>query len=358
MKLPSYASWPCYGLLAFGACSLSSCAPSGFASENLIDSVRIMASSVRTPDSPYVAPGAQVTVDVLADDGRATQSPTMTLWWFPYPCINPENDAYYNCFPQFAALAGMASPGQNLSSILPSGQETTFTMPADAVTTHPQTPGTPVVDGVPAYYGLAILFNFACAGQLELLPIDPNDNNPQALPMGCFDSQHNQLGPEDFVFGFTTVYAYDPTMLAALSNTNPVIQSIDFDGTSLTPGPAGPGGVTYAAPAMNACSASGCPTHKIGPIVPASSWELNPEAFDDNGNPLHEELWADFYVTVGNLDSDARLLYDSTTGSIGGPSDTDNTFTPPSSSGPATLWIVVHDSRAGATWATVTLTIN
>jgi hypothetical protein len=354
VKLISCASWPRGLLLAFGACSLSSCAPSGFASENLIDSVRIMASRVGTPDSPYVAPGTQVTVDVLADDGRAVQPDQMNIWWLP-PCINPTNDAYYNCFPQFAALSGMASPGQDLSSLLASGTESTFTMPADAVTTHVQAPGTPVVGGVPAYYGLAILFNFACAGHLELLPIDPNDNNPQALPMGCFDTQHNRLGPDDFVFGFTTVYAYDPTMLAALSNTNPVIDSIDFDGSPLA---LGSDGITYTAPAMKACAGNGCQAHKIGPSVPVSSWELNPEAFDLNGNPLHEELWADFYVTMGSLDSDARLLYNSTNGSIGSLSDTDNTYTPPGASGTGLMWIVVHDSRAGAVWATVALTVN
>ena len=278
----------------------------------------------------------------------------MTVSWFP-PCINPKNDAYYNCFPQFAAMAGMASPGQDLSSVLPGGSEYTFTMPADAVATHPQIPGTPVVGGAPAYYGLAILFNFACAGHLELLPIDSTNSNPQALPIGCFDAQNNQLGPDDFVFGFTSVYAYDASMLALLGNTNPVIDSIDFDGTPLT---ANADGTTYTAPALTHCAGSSCRSVKVGPSVPASSWELNPEAFDLNGNPLHEEIWADFYVTFGSLGDGARLLYNSTNGAIGGLNDTDTTFTPPSDPGTGYLWIVVHDSRAGAAWATLELTVN
>jgi hypothetical protein len=278
----------------------------------------------------------------------------MAISWFP-PCINPKSDAYYNCFPKFASLAGAVGPGQNLSSVLPSGEDYTFTMPADAVSTHSLIPGTPTVDGVPAYYGLAILFNIACAGHLELLPGDSAANSPQSLPLGCFDSQHNQLGPEDFVFGFTTVYAYEAGLLAALSNTNPVIDSIDFNGQTLT---ANADGVTYTAPALAHCAGSTCNSVKVGPSVPESSWEVNPEEFDVTGSPLHEEIWADFYVTFGSLSDDARLLYSSGNGSVGGLNDTDDTFTPPSDPGTGYLWIVVHDNRGGATWVTIELTVN
>jgi hypothetical protein len=272
--------------------------------------------------------------------------------WLP-PCINPKDDAYYNCFPQFASLAKTVSPGQDLTPALTTGTTFQFTMPADAVAGHPQTPGTPVVGGVPAFYGLAVLFNLACTGHLELLPSDPSNANPQALPVGCFDQQHNQLGANDFVFGFTTVYAYDESMLSQLSNTNPVIDSIDFDGTALTPASDG----TYSAVTVTHCEGS-CKTLKIGPAVPSSSWELNPEAFDLNGKPLHEQIWADFYVSLGSLSDGARLLYDATSGSLGGLGDTDDTFTPPNQAGTGFLWIVVHDNRAGASWATVPLTIQ
>lgn len=278
----------------------------------------------------------------------------MTISWLP-PCINPRDDAYYNCFPQFSALASMASPGQDLTPILnPASTSATFTMPPDAVATHPQVPGTPVVGGTPAYYGLAILFNFACAGHLELLPVDPSNYNPQSLPIGCFDASHNQLGPKDFVFGFTRVFAYDANMLALLSNTNPVIASIDFDGNSVSANADG----TFPAQTVASCPGSSCKSIKVGPYVPSSSWELNPESFDENGNPEHEQIWADFYVNVGSLSDDARLLYDSIGGSVGSLNDTDNTFTPPSDPGTGYLWIVVHDNRSGAAFATVPITVS
>jgi hypothetical protein len=96
-----------------------------------------------------------------------------------------------------------------------------------------------------------------------------------------------------------------------------------------------------------------CPKVHFGPIVPASSWELNPEERDANGNPLHEEIWADFYSTFGQVNDSARLLYDAVNGSIGGPDVTDNEFLPPDTTGDGFLWIVVHDSRGGAQWVQI-----
>ena len=53
------------------------------------------------------------------------------------------------------------------------------------------------------------------------------------------------------------------------------------------------------------------------------------------------------------LTDDARLLYDPSSGSIGGPSTTDDTFDPPGKPGDGLVWIVVHDNRGGASWVTV-----
>ena len=74
---------------------------------------------------------------------------------------------------------------------------------------------------------------------------------------------------------------------------------------------------------------------------------------DANGNPQHEEIWADFYSTFGQLSNGASLLYDATKGSIGAPSVTDDTFTPPGEAGNGFIWVVVHDNRGGASWVTI-----
>jgi hypothetical protein len=363
-------------VLVAGAWSMTSCAPSGFADPTIVQTVRILASSA---DQPYAPPGADVNLQVLAYDGRKTQTEPMTIYWLPVVCENPQDDAYYACFQQFAnaasgpgagggrdagadggggggGLGQYIGPGGVLHGV-PTGPSYTFRMPSDAVTSHPAEQGTPVP------YGLAILFNVACAGHLQLVPIDPSNQNPQAVPLGCFDSSGNQLGPDDWVLGFTRIYAYDK-----VRNADPVISYVDVAGKHLpvTPQPGAP--QVYTAPAcssdtgclsMPVCTGSGSDCQvQMGPVVPASSWEVNPEQTDVHGNPVHEELWVDFYATFGNLGDDARLLYDPVTGSVGDPTRTDTTFQGPSTAGTGNIWMIVHDNRGGVAWVTIPVLVH
>jgi hypothetical protein len=364
-----------------GAWVFSSCAPSGFADPTQIESVRIIASGT---DKPYAPPGASVDLQVLAYDGRPQQPEPMVLYWIPFVCENPADDAYYSCFTQFeggGGDAGMPEPGEagdggtpggagGLGAFgglkpgvpiegLPTGPSYRFTMPADAVTSHP------VVAGAPISYGLAILFNVACAGKLELLPISPGNQNPQAVPIGCFDSSGNQLGPDDWVLGYTRVYAYD-----TLTNNNPIIDHVDVAGKTLAVTPQADAPWIYTTATCPDClTVSHCASSNdnncqlaIGPVVPSSSWEVNPEQTQVNGQPLHEEIWADFYTTTGQVQYSARLLYDPTAGLVGPPSDTDNNYQPPGAPTPPGqpnyIWIVVHDDRNGASWVTIPVQID
>jgi hypothetical protein len=331
-------------IAALSAWSLSACAPSGFQNENDINSVRILASS---SSEPYAKPGDTVTTQVLADDARPNKPEPMQVYWLPLPCMNPANDAYYACF---SGLAGGgqgdagAPPAGGLGGIdldkWPTGPSLVFTMPVTAIMEHPP------VSGSIAPYGLAILFNIACAGHLELIPLDPN--NIQSPPIGCFDAQHTQLSAPDYVFGFTRVYAYE-----ALTNANPVIQSVDVGGTALALA------ADTTTPVLNVTRCAGsCPHIHIGPVVPASSQEPDPASHDPQGNPLKEQIWAEFFSTMGTFSDDVRLLYDPSTGSIGTVGETDDEFTPPSEPGDGVLWIVVHDNRGGASWATVPLHVE
>lgn len=334
------AGWLLVGL---GVCGSSSCAPSGFESASIVNSVRILASSA---DQPYAMPGATVTLQVLAVDERPVKAEPMTLYWLPFVCFNPPDDAYYACFSQFAgavaasAADGGAGPGTatdgggpaggplplrvDISPLLPTGPSFQFTMRSDVVATHPTQPST-----IP--YGLAIVFNVACAGHLEFLP--PNPGNVQAPPVGCFDAQHNPLGPNDYVFGFSRVYAYEQ-----LENQNPAIDHVDVEGQSVD---------LQLGFQVSHCGGNGCASVHIGPVVPASSQEADPV------NKGKEEIWAEFFTSIGALSNEARLLYNTTTGSVGGPSVTDNQFQPPTAPGDGTIWIVVHDNRGGASWVSV-----
>lgn len=357
-----------------------SCAPSGFADPTVVQTVRILAS---TADHPYAQPGTDVTLDVLAYDGRPSQPAPMSLYWLPFVCVNPPDDAYYSCFQQIEnggaaggdAGAGSGSSGGSSGSggsigapmgsfvgangviNAPTGPSYTFHMPSDAVTSHPVSPGTAIP------YGLAILFNVACAGQLRIVPIAPGDQNPQSVPIGCFDSNGNQLGPDDWVFGFTRVYAYD-----SLTNNNPIVSYVDIGGKQLQVTPQAGTPQIYMTPACNSSTSCLSMQHctgdsknckfDLGPVLDPKSWEVNPEAKDVNGNVLHEELWVDFYTTFGSLQDAARLLYDSTTGSAGPPSQTDTVFTAPSTPGTGFIWMIVHDSRGGTSWVTIPVLVQ
>ncbi len=344
------------GLIVFGAWASSSCSPSNFEPETTIDTVRILASRAT---EPRAKPGDAVTLDVLAYDGRSNPTDAMKIYWLPIPCLNPAGDAYFACFAQLGgggagsdAGAALASggedagagiralrPGVDLTPVLVTGSTFSFTIPNNIIIPRA---------GVSPSYGLVILFNFACAGHLELLPIDPNNANPQQMPIACFDAHHNQLGPTDFVFGFTRLYAYEQS-----SETNPVITAVHVAGSSL----AIDGGVAttpFVAPPCTQSTGDDCQQkHPIGPIVPPST-------------PGGKQVWADFFSTIGKFTSDARLLYGPMV-SLNIPTQTDNNFLPPIEAadggfdgGAAKnfIWIVVHDDQGGADWVTVPLEIK
>jgi hypothetical protein len=187
-------------------------------------------------------------------------------------------------------------------------------------------------------YGLGIVVNIACAGHVEFVPRDPT--NLQSPPIGCFDAQHNQLGSDDFVIGFTRVYAYDTR-----TNQNPVIGNVVFEGKPVDLDK----GVT-----MDHCTTAlrrDCPVVKFDVTVPASSQEQNPTDLDAKGNPRGEQIWVAYFSDVGDLQGTARLLYDPTVGAVGG--DTTIGYQAPSVPLDGILYAVVHDNRGGATWATV-----
>jgi hypothetical protein len=354
-------------VITLGAWGLSSCAPSGFADPSLVQTVRILASSA---DAPYAEPGAQVNLHVLAFDGRTAQDEPMTLTWLPFVCEDPANDAYYACFQGLyggdggapaagdagarGSAGGLLQPGVDLTPLLPSGASYGFQMPADVVSAHAPVAGT-------SPYGIAILFNVACAGHLELLPFDPTNDNPQQVPLGCFDSSHNQLGPDDWVLGFTRVYSYAADggpEGGPMTNANPIVSSVDVNGQTLAVAadPSSPQLYTTLGFTSARCTADtrdNCAHVPVGPVVPADSWELNPQQTDVNGNPSHEEIWAELYTTLGSFTDDARLLYDATSGSIGDASATDDKWLPPNDAGDGFIWIVVHDNRGGASWVTI-----
>jgi hypothetical protein len=366
-----------FGLLPVLAGAWLACGPRGFQDEALVNSVRILATRA---DHPYAKPGDTVTLTVLAADGRSSKPEPMVVYWFPvalappltlplpkssFVCADPADDAYFACFASLAAAIGDAGaheggggadagpkglgigPGVNLAPFLPQGPTFSVPIPSDIIAKHPSVTGTEP-------YGLVLVFNMACAGHPELLPVDPSNLSFNQLPVGCFDENHAQLGPDSFVVGYATIYVYD-----TLTNDNPVISGFLYQGkppdggyladsSIADAGVAGEGGIvvpTCADPDSDACA-----TYTFDITVPKSSWQKDPQDLGPDGKPLREQVWVDYYWTAGTFSDDSRLVYDPTVGAVG---DTAVSLTPPSTPASATFWAVVHDNRGGVAWDVV-----
>jgi hypothetical protein len=333
------------------------CSVGDFDAQNKLNSVRILASRA---DIPYAAPGESVAITVLAHDARPSRPEPMRLSWIPFPCVNPAQDSYFDCFrafgasrgalppgadagvpPRFGDPSGLLSeilkPGVDLTPYLPSGPTFSVTLPADIVETHPPSPG------VNEKYGLAIVFNIACAGHVELIEIDPNDLTRQQVPFGCFDATGKRLGPEEYVIGFSRIYAYD-----TLRNANPVIESVTFEGK---PVDLATGITVDRCTVAKADRGTACPKLSLEVSVPTSSQE--PRVVGTK--QANEQIWASYYSDIGDLDGDARLLYDVDSGRV-----TDNAmeFLAPATGGSGTIFIVVRDDRGGVDWVDVPVSVR
>jgi hypothetical protein len=346
---------PLFTLLVAVAAAVGACGGGGFDPQSRVDSVRMFAARI---DKPYARPGDTVNIEVLLADGRKNQTRPLALYWFPVACINPRSDLYYLCFlaaggdagddagarlvpagpvPDAGGLAPPTGESNALSRIptnidiapfLPKGTSFSFQVPLDIVEARPGADP----------YGLVYLFNIACAGQVRLVERDP-EGGPQQIPVRCTDEEGRPLPPSEYVIGFVRVYAYETR-----SNANPVIEGVTYQGApvDLSQGIRLP-------PCRNVRRrATDCPEHEINVVVPETSWEENPS--EASTGFRREQLWAVYYSDFGELQNDARLLYDPKRGRI-----TDNalTYRAPPDVGDGTIWAVVHDNRGGVGWVLI-----
>jgi hypothetical protein len=343
----------------------AACGGTGFDPQSRVDSVRMFAARI---DKPYARPGETVNIEVLLTDARRDRPRPLELYWIPIACLNPTADLYYLCFAGAAGAAdggvspdggvrfvpagpledggagipGAPPPGApptslptniDLAPFLPRGPIFSFTMPEDAIV--------PRVGTDP--YGLAYLFNIACAGQVRFVPPAPGAG-AQQIPLQCTDEDGNPLPPTDYVIGFVRVYAYETR-----TNENPVIESVTYQGEpiDLT------AGITLP-PCRDVKRRADCPEHEIGVRIPLSSWERNPSETEPLGEQ-REQIWVTYYSDVGSFADAARLLFDPRRGQI---PDPDVVFRAPATAGDGTLWAVVHDNRGGAAWAVIPVRVR
>jgi hypothetical protein len=307
-------------LVALLVPALASCG-NDFDPASKIASVRVLASRA---DKPYARPGDSVELEVLAVDGRADRSRPMAVYWIPAPCINPPEEAYYKCYPSFAATFAR---GADATPHLVRGSKLSLRIPSDILA---------------APFANVFAFSIACAGHVRY--VGRRGPSPQAAPFACVDSGGAELGTEDFVFAYSRVF-----VTAGITNDNPTIEGVTLDGKVVDPA----AGITLA-PCPTPSRKGEDPTCRVAAldvVVPPRSQELDPTNLDVARNVQREGLWVAYYSTGGKLKDDVRVLYDARAGKVSSAVD----FEAPATTGDATLWAVVHDNRGGTSWIEVPL---
>lgn len=344
MKTPAKAI-----VLALG---LGACVNGDFDPQVLVNGVRVV---VVRADKPYAPPGSDVALEALVVDGRAEKPRPLETYWLPFRCDNPRDDLYYACFasllpkgtgPQGGSgpsLPSWLQPGTDVTALLPKGPKYTVKLPADLVTSHP------AVAGADQPYGLSFVFFVACAGRVRIASVDPSSKSQQLVPVVCTDDDGNALGPDQWVFAFARVYAFD-----ALANQNPVISGLTLIQPDGSQAPVDvSAGITLAP-----CTASGsgrkrsCGAPKLHVEMPDSSWEVRPPPKDGPSDERHELVYATLWYTpeVGGFEADGTVLFDAVKGRV---EDNAIAFVPPAKAGEGRIWVVAQDNRNGASWLEV-----
>ncbi len=307
-----------------------------FEPSNKITSLRVLGVQ---KDKPYAKPGEDVTLSLLwHDSSEQAPRPVQVAWYSG--CFNPPGDLYYGCF---ESLAGGGSVGL--------GEQHTVSLPSDIITSRPP-PRDP--DMVP--YGLSYAFFAVCAGQLGPAPAG------QGFPVGCFDDQGKQLGADDFVAGYTGIYAYD-----AFENQNPVITGFEFNGRVVEPdcigvaclsNPPAPSEDCSRVACIDSCADDGdpsCPGLTFRPLISSSVAEVDDIALASEGRSITEQMWVNYYIEEGGLKSSVRLLNDATKGWN---EDYGTEYYAPKQPGDYKLWAVARDNRGGSEWARITIRVR
>jgi hypothetical protein len=310
-----------------------------FDPQSELQTLRILAVQ---KDKPYAKPGDDVEMRMLWHDGSPDAPRPVQVAWFS-GCFNPPGDLYAGCIDVLAQGSGPGGlpPGSQVGA----GNTFTFTMPDDVISGRP-----PPTDTRQPPYGLSYVFFAVCAGTLG-----PAPENAE-FPFACRDADGDALGSDDFVAGYSAIYAYDN-----YANANPIVTGFMVNGKQVTPGCIGDECLTYTPPTdldcnspdvacVPSCEDDGeldCPDQSIEPIIDPASAEVDQVSQDAYQEAFQEQMWVRYYVTRGGVKSDVRLLNDA---KKGWNDDYGTKFWAPKEKGPVSVWAVAHDNRGGVSW--------
>jgi len=343
---------------------LSGCGPD-FNPPSELHTLRVMGVQ---KDKPYAQPGDTVNLTMLWEDASpkafdaSGNARDITRVWSP-PCFDPPGDLYYSCF---------SDPGLFSGTNFTFGDQTSFVMKEDVITPRPP-PNAP--------YGLAYVFFAACAGKLQ--PIATSgaaSGETGTIPIECLDPMTGKpLGADDFVAGYTAVYAFK-----GFSNKNPVVTGFEFNGQPLpsdqvclsasdTMDPPtdsclkidgstmpNPDDIDCSDPNETRCvptcaddGDSKCHGYPLKPtLAQADNQEEDSVSAQLLGRHVTEQMWIDYYTDGGGFKSAVRLLNDATNGW----NDNYGTdFYAPKAAKVSRIWALAHDNRGGVAWAGISI---
>lgn len=342
------------------ACLFLSCAEE-FAPPSEVTSLRVLAVA---PEPASGVPGEEVELSMLLHDGRVRgaargeEPPPAQVVWIA-GCHNPPSRQFFGCYELFERLASEFADSEDelppvapVPGLLGFGDKFAFTVPSDILESAPR------LETDPIHFGVSYVFFAACAGELRLVP-----RARGGLPLGCFDRDSGaELGAQDYVEGFTTVFTYE-----GATNRSPSIDALRFAGTELPERACEQdadcdeldavgfsrfacGTGQRCVPVVKRCNPDRedrCPEFEVFPIIDPESIEPDPGAADDGLIP-GEIVWLNFYADAGRFSSDTRLVNDRETGFV---HNHGSRWRPLSSqAGSVQLFTTLHDNRGGASW--------
>jgi hypothetical protein len=336
--------------------------------------------------APYAKPGSTVELQLAWDDTDLRPPPQIA--WLAL-CQNPVGDLFTSCLSELGSALGSAmAPNGAMTAATPgtlpldrvslprpdaaaANDHFSFTTAPDIISARP-----PPKDPTVTPYGVDFVIFAACAGTLGR-GSDPNS------PFICyqehdgepgFSAGDSQLGPRDFVVGYTEVFGYDE-----LRNQNPIITGVDLNGIHFEPGavptalsdgspldspPLGAddicigqacgapdagadASVCPAALTIDSCSGN-CAKLSLNPHVDPASAEIDEAASSGRSSVLLEQMWVNYYAAGGKISDQVRLLNDAT---LGWNSDYSTKYEPAKEPSVGYVWAVAHDNRGGVEWA-------
>ncbi len=335
-----------FALLALMALSTVGCGPE-LDPISRVETLRII--GVRK-SAPYARPGERVELHMLYEAGLDDEREVETF--FAFWCVNPPGDLFSQCLSE--------PPNQEVGAqFVNNSSSFAIDIPEDSLRDSLIDPSLP-------RQGSAFVFYGVCAGRLDGALVSGGMLNEEALSGAgagealiprCLDEDGNELGPEDFVVGYSTILIYEN-----LRNENPIITGFEVDGQRVevdcideqcdAPFEASElEGCEDGIACLEVCEDDGevglCPGTDMTVLIDPDSAEGDSFAELAYGAQLEESLWVSYFVDRGNVSAPLRLVNDATQG---WQSDYGSAILAPKDPGPLRIWAAVRDNRGGVSW--------